>query len=149
MFFPFYITEENGLVLLENKILHKSDQLEERNVILVPVDSTSMSRDDPFLRAYIEHTTISRDEMRTHRAVNLAKFYSFRSFATSQRSTHENKYYLAFKLSRYSLLCVSNMVALCKRDVVLTLSAEMHLKETSYTRASCKASIRPFNSNIF
>lgn len=63
---PFYVRASNGLTLLGNEFLHKTDQLESMNEVRVPASTTSLSHRELVLNSSLETFGADSDATRTY-----------------------------------------------------------------------------------
>ncbi len=79
VFIPFYVTHVNGVLLVGNNVLHKSDALGSENILVIPPKST------PISGALIVLPIYSSPELRTYLQVVPSQKSSFKAYLSSMK----------------------------------------------------------------
>lgn len=140
----FYITREQGFMLLRNEIMHLSYHIGPKNVLKIPAGVCGIHNQDVVLQEYFERTIPDHTEAgRTHLLVVPSKRRSFKSFLSGSTSpspqtgalfppaveTHDSAARKRFsrKLHGYNHFSIPDMRKVCGRVGIPTdqLHAEL------------------------
>jgi len=151
----FYITKGNGLLLLGNEILHKSNLLNEQDILTIPPYVGNLSNERISIPTYSEPISLNiRDGMRTYLSIIPSKIRSFKSFLAT-RSSFITSFQMndlqlaknfAAKLHGFTHLPFKDMVTLCNRGGILTKTLKAQLKIAADSCSSCLSTGRPSKS---
>lgn len=157
---PFYVTEGDGFLLLDNEVVHGSDLMNSLNLMVIPPGVGNLSTKKLWFQTYHDSMTMEdANQRRTYLNIVPSKCSSFKSFFSSVRSfvTLQPRYKdysdgrtakrFARKLHGYSHLTYEDMVTLCERGGVLNPVLKQALKSVVERCTSCKSTGQPLRSS--
>ena len=158
----FYITPGKGVLLVGNKICHKSYLMGPEDLLVIPPGVKMLSKNKLYLETYSEPTSSSDpDAVRTYFYIVPSKRASFKTFFASHRSLASITKYasmrtklrdgkvsrrFANKLHFYTHLHFDDMVLLCERVNVLNPILKQALSFSFRRCTSCEKIGRPLSS---